>query len=176
MSVGHRPLHRRFMVLRRTAACCVHSSGGARLRESGGVSGKSVDRKAAEEYLREVDLPEAIAGIRSEAATMNGLRQSYLTGLAHSLEVMWDLAMEILGKGAAVPYARCVEASTGKPPEPSNPKAKRERVAELLGRAGHQSSTPGALLEPSMPGGGIVSFQWLRCAPWAQPSSRTSTS
>ena len=77
---------------------------------------------------------------------MNGLRQSYLIGLAHSLEVMWDLAMEVLGKGAAVPYARCVEAATGKPPEPSNPKAKRERVAELLGRAGHQSSTPGALL------------------------------
>ena len=118
----------------------------ARLRQSGGVSGNSVDRKAAEEYLREVDLPQAIAGIRSEAATMNGLRQSYLIGLAHSLEVMWDLAMEVLGKGAAVPYARCVEAATGKPPEPSNPKAKRERVDELLGRAGHQSSTPGALL------------------------------
>ena len=44
--------------------------------------------------------------------------------------------MEILGKGPAVPYARSVEASTGKAPEPSQPEAKRERVAELLGRAG----------------------------------------
>ena len=38
------------------------------------------------------------------------------------------------------------EASTGKPPEPSDPEAKRERVAELLGRAGHDISTHGALL------------------------------
>jgi hypothetical protein len=118
----------------------------ARLRQSGGVSSKSADREAAEEYLREVDLPKAIAGIRREAEKMNGLRQSYLIGLAVSLEVMWDLAMEVLGKGDAVPYARCVEAATGKPPEPSRPEAKRQRVAELLGRAGHTSSSPAALL------------------------------
>ena len=129
------------MVLRRTASRCVHHPAAARLRQSGGVSGNNVDREAIEAYLREIDLPAAIAGIRSEAATMNGLRSLYLAGLAHSLEAMWDLAMEILGKGAAVPYERCVEAATGKPPEPSNPKAKRERVAQLLGRAGHESST-----------------------------------
>ena len=40
----------------------------ARLRESGGVSGKSVDREAVEQYLRAVDLPGAIAGVRKEAA------------------------------------------------------------------------------------------------------------
>jgi hypothetical protein len=59
---------------------------------------------------------------------------------------MWDLAMEVLGKGDPVPYARAVEASTGKPPEPSNPEAKRERVAELLGRAGYKSSDSAGLL------------------------------
>ncbi len=32
------------------------------------------------------------------------------------------------------------EASTGKAPEPSKPEAKRERVAELLGRAGYSTS------------------------------------
>ncbi len=48
--------------------------------------------------------------------------------------------MEILGKGPAVPYARSVEASTGKAPEPSKPEAKRERVAELLGKAGYDTS------------------------------------
>jgi len=53
---------------------------------------------------------------------------------------MWDLAMEILGNGQAVPYARSVEASTGKGPEPSKPEAKRERVAELLSRAGYSTS------------------------------------
>jgi hypothetical protein len=60
---------------------------------------------------------------------------------------MWDLAMEILGQGNSVPYARCVEASTGKPPEPSRPEAKRERVAELLSRCGYKSADSGGLLQ-----------------------------
>ena len=47
------------------------------------------------------------------------------------LDVMWDLAMEVLGKGDPVPYTRAVEASTGKPPEPSQPEAK----ARARGRA-----------------------------------------
>jgi hypothetical protein len=112
----------------------------ARLRQFGGVSGKNVDKEAVEEYLRQVNLPEAIAGLRKEAEKMGGLRQAYLTGMAVSLETMWDLAMEVLGKGDPVPYARCVEAATAKPPEPSQPEKKRERVAELLGRAGYASS------------------------------------
>ena len=60
---------------------------------------------------------------------------------------MWDLAMELLGKGDPVPYARSVEASTAKPPEPSRPERKRERVAELLDRAGYSSSATGGLLD-----------------------------
>jgi hypothetical protein len=122
----------------------------ARLRQSGGVSGKNVDRHAVEQYLRQVDLPQAIAGIRGirqEAGKSGGLRQSYLTGMAVSLETMWDLAMELLGKGDPVPYTRSVEAATAKPPEPSRPERKRERVAELLGRAGYSSSIAGGLLE-----------------------------
>jgi hypothetical protein len=118
----------------------------ARVRESGGVASKKVDREAVEEYLREVDLPQAIVGVRDEARKIGGLRGQYLLGLALSLEVMWDLAMEVLGKGKPVPYARSVEASTGRPPEPSNPDAKRERVAELLGRAGYATSGSGGLL------------------------------
>jgi hypothetical protein len=55
--------------------------------------------------------------------------------------------MEVAGKGDAVPYARSVEASTGAPPEPSKPLAKRERVAELLGRAGYNSSNGAELLD-----------------------------
>lgn len=118
----------------------------ARVRETGGVSGKAVDRAAVEQYLREVDLPAAIAGVRSEAARLGGHRGDYLNGLALCLDVMWDLAMEILGKGDPVPYVRCVEASTARAPEPSQPQAKRERVAELLGRAGFSSGTPETLL------------------------------
>jgi hypothetical protein len=118
----------------------------ARVRESGGVSGKSIDREAVMEYLRQVNLPAAIAGIRGEAGNLGRLRSQYLMGLADCLHTMWDLALEVLGKGDAVPYARCVEASTGRPPEPSRPQAKRERVAALLGRAGYSSSAAGGLL------------------------------
>jgi hypothetical protein len=118
----------------------------ARLRETGGVSGKSTDREAVESYLRAVDLPASIAGVRAEATKLGGLRGAYLGGLALSLHVMWDLAMEVLGKGDAVPYARAVEASTGKPPEPSRPASKCDRVAELLGRAGYPASGDHGLL------------------------------
>ncbi len=119
----------------------------ARLRQCGGVSGKSVDRDAVEQYLREVNLPKAITGIRKEAKTNGGLRQPYLTSLADCLEIMWDLAREVLGKGDPVPYGRCVEAATGKPPEPSRPESKRNRVAELLGRAGYSSANADALVQ-----------------------------
>ena len=45
----------------------------ARLRETGGVSGKEIDRKAVEEYLKEVDIPAAIAGVRQSAASQRGI-------------------------------------------------------------------------------------------------------
>jgi hypothetical protein len=118
----------------------------ARVRETGGVGAKTIDRIAVETYLRDVNLPLAISGVRSAGERIGGLRGQYLIGLANSLHVMWDLAMEILGKGPSVPYARCVEASTGMSPEPSQPESKRERVAELLGKAGYKSSTPDELL------------------------------
>ena len=108
------------------------------VRQSGGVTGKNPN--AVEEYLRQVDLPRAIAGVREEAGKIGRLRGAYLAGLAVCLEAMWDLAMEVMGRGDPVPYARSVEASTGKPPEPSKPEKKRERVAELLGRAGYSSA------------------------------------
>jgi hypothetical protein len=118
----------------------------ARLRGGGGVAAKNVDREAVELYLREVNLPRGIEGIRTEAKRVEHLRQEYLNGLALCMEAMYDLAMEVVGKGDPVPYVRSVKASTGKAPEPSRPEAKRERVAELLGRAGHNSSNAGELL------------------------------
>jgi hypothetical protein len=117
-----------------------------RVRESGGVGAKQIDHAAMDAYLKAVDLSAAIAGLKSEATKLGGLRGKYLLGLGDSLEVMWDLAMEMLGKGAAVPYERCVRASTGSAPEPSQPAAKRERVAELLSRAGHKSHDELSLL------------------------------
>jgi len=118
----------------------------ARVRESGGVSAKAVDREGIKAYLCAVDIPGAIRGLKSEAAKVGGLRGEYLAGLAVCFETMWDLAMEILGEGEAVPYERCVQASIGAAPTPSDPAAKRERVAELLARAGYPSSTRAELL------------------------------
>jgi hypothetical protein len=59
---------------------------------------------------------------------------------------MWELAMEILGRADAVPYERCVRASTGALPEPSDPRGARERVASLLERAGHRAGNDDELL------------------------------
>ncbi len=118
----------------------------ARVRESGGVASEKLDRKALDEYLGRVDLPNAIAGVTDEAKKIGGLRGQYLLGLADSLQTMWDLAMEQVGKGPAVPYERCVLSSTGKPPEKSSPQKKREQVAELLGRAGYASTSLTGLL------------------------------
>lgn len=117
----------------------------AKVRETGGVGGKTVDRAAVEAYLKEVDLPAAIAGVRQEAKKIGGLRGDYLNSLADCLVTMWDLAQEILGNGPKVPYERSVESSTGKRPEPSKPEAKREQVARLLDRAGYPSSNGGLL-------------------------------
>src|ERR1039457_4820835 len=91
----------------------------AKVRETGGVSGKTIDRLVVEEYLKQVDIPSAIAGTEQEAKSMGGLRGQYLSGLALCLETMWDLALEMLGKGSAVPCERCVEPSTPRPPEAS---------------------------------------------------------
>jgi hypothetical protein len=111
----------------------------ARVRETGGVAAKSPDREAIQAYLTAVDIPEAIHGVK-EASGFGGSRGEYVAGLALCMRTMWDLALEMLGQGAPVPYEDCVLASTGQAPEPSNPDAKRERVAELLAQSGAASN------------------------------------
>ncbi len=104
-------------------------------------------------------MPAAIAGVRKESGTIGGLRGQYLAGLADCLTTMWDLAMEIMGNGPKVPYERSVESSTGKPPEPSQPQAKHDKVAELLNRAGYPTSDNGGLL------GAVDAWRRERVAP-----------
>jgi hypothetical protein len=126
----------------------------ARVRETGGVSAKTPDRSAIDAYLQAIDIPAAIRGLEGEAAKMRAaasktpplLRAEYVYGLAICFETMWDLAMEVLGNGPAVPYDRCVVASTGRAPEPSDPEPKRERVARLLAGAGFPSGNREQLL------------------------------
>ncbi len=110
------------------------------IRASGGVAAKQPDREAIDAYLAAVDIRGAIRRLAAAGAP------DYILGLADCFDVMWDLAMEVLGKGEPVPYERAVLASTGVPPSPSDPAPKRERVAELLARAGHPSRTPEELL------------------------------
>ncbi len=112
----------------------------SKLRQTGGVSAKKPDRAAIKSYLSAVDVYSAIQGIAAKSKSLPPLRKTYLAGLVSCFEVMWDLAMEMIGKGETVPYERCIRASTGLDPQPSNPQAKRKRVRELLERAGYPSS------------------------------------
>jgi hypothetical protein len=114
----------------------------ARVRGTGGVGAKAPDREAIKAYRSAVDVKGAIAGVAAEARGIPGPRGTYLAGLAVSLEAMWDLALEMLGEGPAVPHERCVVASTGAVPHPSDPAAKRRRVAELLAKAGYPTDSP----------------------------------
>jgi hypothetical protein len=118
----------------------------ARLRAAGGVTGK--DSAAVADYLREMgtEIIRSMDAINVEARRVSGLRGTFLEGLNLCLTTMWELAMEVTGKGNRVPYERSVVASTGRLPEPSRPEAKRDRVAELLGRAGYPASGSGGVL------------------------------
>jgi hypothetical protein len=117
-----------------------------RLREGGGIAAKTPDVAAIDAYLAAVDVPGAVAAVSAAGRTEGGLRGRYLEGLAESLEVMWALVLELLGRGPRVPYERCVLASTGRPPEPSRPEEKRRLLAELLREAGYDVHGPDALL------------------------------
>ena len=117
-------------------AAYTHAAAAA-LRGNGGVGAKAPDIPAIETYLAAVDVHGAIARVLAGARAVGGLRGAYLEGLGLCCEVMWDLAMEIIGRGPEVPYERCVRTITGRAPEPSQPAAKRERVAEVLEAAGH---------------------------------------
>jgi hypothetical protein len=113
----------------------------AKVRDSGGVGAKEPDKAAIDAYLAAVDVQGAIDQMTVQGKKLGGLRGAYFDGLGICFLAMWDLVQEILGRGEPVPYERCVLGSTGKPPEPSKPEKKRERVRELLARAGHPSKS-----------------------------------
>jgi len=118
----------------------------AAMRASGGVGARTPDRAAVDAYNAAVDVPGAISRLLAGGRATGGLRGDYLEGLGLCCEVMWDLAMELVGRGPEVPYERCVQTITGRAPEPSRPREKRARVTELLAAAGHASSDSGSLL------------------------------
>ncbi len=118
----------------------------AALRKSGGVAAKAPDLAAVDAYLSAVDVAAAVKALTGLAGAAGGLRGAYLAAMADSLQAMWELAQELLGRGPKVDYERCVVTSTGQPPAPSRPDEKRRRVAELLAKAGYRAGTPEELL------------------------------
>jgi hypothetical protein len=118
----------------------------ARVRAGGGVAAKQVDVAAIDAYLQVVDIPAAIGALNQAAGSAGKLRGAYLQGMCECLGVMWDLVQELLDRGPPVPYERCVIASTGAAPTPSDPVSKRARIAELLARQGYRCGTRAQLL------------------------------
>ena len=123
----------------------VHPAAAA-VRAHGGVGARKPDLASIDEYLAGVDVRGAVDRLLAGARTLGGLRGAFLEGLGLCCEVMWDLAMEMAGRGPTVPYERCVRTITGQPPEPSQPGQRRERVAELLAAAGHRARDRDSLL------------------------------
>ncbi len=118
----------------------------ARVRASGGVAAKEPDRAAIDAYLAAVDVARRDSRPRR--------RRRIGAGTARRVHprprglLRGDVGP---GDGGARPgragaLRACVLASTGRAPSPSDPAPKRERVAELLARAGHPSHTIGELL------------------------------
>ena len=116
------------------------------LRSNGGVGAKSPGASSIDSYLAAVDVRGAIARMIDGSRAAGGLRGAYLEGIGLCCEVMWDLAMEMIGRGPQVPYDRCVQTIIGRAPEPSQPEEKRRRVAELLSMAGHSPGGGDSLL------------------------------
>jgi hypothetical protein len=111
----------------------------ARVRDGGGASSRTPDQKAIDAYLSAVDIPAAIGGIRRGGARLADTgRRRYLDGLADCFEVMWDLALEVLGRGPAVPFDRAVRAAIGQEPGPSDPRGQTEQLRRLLDARGER--------------------------------------
>ena len=120
----------------------------ARLRETGGVGGKTVDRDAVDKVSRArwTCRRRSAGGSQGSQTASAACEASILPGSAICLETMWDLAMEIARQGTGRSLFalrrgldRAVRLSL------RSRKAKRDRVAELLNRGGY-SSTNGGLL------------------------------
>ncbi len=76
---------------------------------------------------------------------------------------------------SAVPYARCVEASTGGRRSPLSPKPNERAWQSFSGRLAIRLQARQEFWAQSMHGVRIAWFPWPRCAHWGLPSLLTST-
>ena len=108
---------------------------------------KSIDRDAFEAYLRDV---ESSRRHRRPAQRSRELRRT----APRLSRAAWRFASKSCGTSPWKSSARAIRFPTRAPskprpasrPNPRTPRAKRERVAELLGRAGHSTSQSGGIL------------------------------
>jgi hypothetical protein len=107
------------------------------MRKTGALGAKEIDKDQIQKYIKKFELPDCLRDIRWKAAEFEPLRSSMLKGVADCMQIMLDLAFEVLGKGYPVPYERCVEGSCGISPHFSDPAPLVERVESILGRQGY---------------------------------------
>jgi hypothetical protein len=119
----------------------------AELRGNGGVSASQLNRGAIESYLQHVNVSQTIEELKEAARSLKNQRGEYLAGLANCLEIMYALALEILGLGDPVPYQQCAKTVTGQNPSSSQPEGKRRRVLHLLNEAGYPADEGPSLLD-----------------------------
>ena len=129
----------------------------ARVRETGGVGGKTVDREAVEAYLREVDLPKAIDGMCAEAEKIGGLRGQYLAGLALSLRPCGTWRWKFSAKASRF------RTSVASRPRPASCRSRRSRKPSAIELpscwtvADIRRRSPAACWVRSMPGAASAS-------------------
>ena len=115
----------------------------ARIRETGGLSGKEPDKDALRKYIATYDLRGRVQDFAAAGRRFEGLRGGYVRGLANVLEIMLELAQEMLGDGPAVPYERCVEGSCDAAPSLCDATEQRAQVTALLEKLGYPLSAHG---------------------------------
>jgi hypothetical protein len=108
------------------------------LRKSGGVSAKQPDRDTIRAYLAKTRPAERIGEMESHARDFEPMRRALVLGLAGTMRVQLELAMELLGEGPAVPYERCATASMGEPAREAGTAEELREVRELLGQLGEK--------------------------------------
>ena len=118
----------------------------ATIRAAGGLSGKEPDQAALRSYLAKHALRERVQDLAAAGRGFPGLRGGYVTGMAVVLEIMLDLAEEMLGDGPAVPYDRCVAGSCDADPLLCDASDQRKLVASLLADQGFRLSSYGGEL------------------------------
>jgi hypothetical protein len=127
---------------------CYYGPEADSLRKSSGVSAKEPDRTAIRAYLAKFKPADHIDAFVAHARSFEPMRRALVLGLADTIRVQLDLALERLGDGPPVSYDRCVVASTGAPATEKHTDENLEHVRALLGELGERiPAGPTGLLE-----------------------------